>query len=631
MKVTLLTFPLLLLIVLTSGCPSSGDKSGTEVDFQEAGKETSGGLSAGSGTVTPETCFNEVADPGETDIDCGGPDCPKCQPGAICQSVTDCETDPYKMLFPAFREAGQQGGLNVQCVDKINLSIPGYDALEMPTPDGEKRCISEELFLALFKDQAPQVSLYTPTATNSPLDAPIGVVFNYLMDPGSVSQSLVLVTMADFYQKFVTGSIDNITPIPATVAPWPGLYSVYVLTPSAPLDYGTFYVAIVNGANKDKSYIDSLAPREATSIAGATLEDDVIWSFQTEAPPGDPPCPGPCENGKHCSGGVCRCNLSHAADTPNGPCTGCETGYLNTELDPNKPVACKLASAVPVPTISGSIPSNGATNLTVGGLDPYLGIWIFFSEPMDPESLKNAVKVYYGGTAQGTLRDMALIESAGSLNGENTLFKFMPIMPQVLRQADTSYIVTINNDSKSAVGVNMAAETRIDFKTAATPMPLSGLRLHFTRGEVNNSQTDPSCQFLFRACPSKDHAMGNNAYQDCLVVSWNPHKDPDFTIEENNQIRDPNANYYLMGRSLDSLHYPYDFYYMDVTGDLCQDKYYLGAVEVIGYRAEGDNFHQPFDIYINQAVNSWIGLDKECWKGTCIEKTDEFEFGIPNP
>jgi len=640
-KAIFLAFPWLFLALITSGCLNSGDKAGKEVGLQgegQAGTETSEGLGTDPGTVAPEPlselppkeCFNGVLDSGETGIDCGGSSCPRCQPGALCKSVADCETDPYKMHLAAFREVGQGGNLNVQCVDKIKLKIPGQDDLELPTPDGEKRCISEELFLALFKNQAPQVSFYTPSTTNSPLNAPIGVMFDILMDPESVNKSMVLVKLADFYQKFVTGAIDTITPISATVAPFPDLYSIYMLTPSAPLEHGTMYVGIINGADTVQPYIDTLAPKVATSLAGVPLAEDTYWTFRTEPPEGDPPCPGPCVNGKHCAGGVCQCNLAHAVDTTAGPCKGCETGYLNTELDLNQPVSCQAISGIPAPTISGSIPPHGYQNLMVEGLNPNLGIWIGFSQPMDPESLENAVKVQYKETSLHPIKDMALLESTSSFRGENTMFKFMPINPMLPRQADTTYRVHILKVAKSAIGVNMTADTYREFKTASSPMPLWALQVNFTMGDADNAHTSPFCQFLFRACPSEAHAKSPSVYFDCFVAAWNPHKDPTLEIYRHNQTRDSNEPVYLLGRSLESLRYPNDFYYMDLTADECGDLYYLGGVEVIGYRAVGDNFNQPFDIYRNSVMNSWVGRENTgCLGDTCLYKWHRVDWGLP--
>jgi len=39
----------------------------------------------------PATCDNTMPDPGETDIDCGGPDCPPCSADKTCGQNADCE------------------------------------------------------------------------------------------------------------------------------------------------------------------------------------------------------------------------------------------------------------------------------------------------------------------------------------------------------------------------------------------------------------------------------------------------------------------------------------------------------------------------------------------------------------
>lgn len=38
----------------------------------------------------PATCSDGMANEGETDVDCGGPDCAPCAPGAVCLAATDC-------------------------------------------------------------------------------------------------------------------------------------------------------------------------------------------------------------------------------------------------------------------------------------------------------------------------------------------------------------------------------------------------------------------------------------------------------------------------------------------------------------------------------------------------------------
>jgi hypothetical protein len=43
-----------------------------------------------AGTCTPLPCVNGVLDPGETDVDCGGPTCRKCSGGRSCGVAGDC-------------------------------------------------------------------------------------------------------------------------------------------------------------------------------------------------------------------------------------------------------------------------------------------------------------------------------------------------------------------------------------------------------------------------------------------------------------------------------------------------------------------------------------------------------------
>jgi hypothetical protein len=53
-----------------------------------AGLVCTGGVCA----QPPTTCANTVLDPGETDVDCGGPNCPQCANGKSCTSSTDCQS-----------------------------------------------------------------------------------------------------------------------------------------------------------------------------------------------------------------------------------------------------------------------------------------------------------------------------------------------------------------------------------------------------------------------------------------------------------------------------------------------------------------------------------------------------------
>lgn len=44
------------------------------------------------GDCVPSSCRNEIIDSGETDVDCGGPDCPACDDGAECVFDAHCES-----------------------------------------------------------------------------------------------------------------------------------------------------------------------------------------------------------------------------------------------------------------------------------------------------------------------------------------------------------------------------------------------------------------------------------------------------------------------------------------------------------------------------------------------------------
>ncbi|HEX7451961.1 MAG TPA: hypothetical protein VF294_06740, partial [Polyangiaceae bacterium] len=72
--------------VLLLGCRTE-DVVATADTGGAAGASASGGtIEAGSPTAS---CANSVRDPGESDVDCGGP-CPACAIGAACTSNENC-------------------------------------------------------------------------------------------------------------------------------------------------------------------------------------------------------------------------------------------------------------------------------------------------------------------------------------------------------------------------------------------------------------------------------------------------------------------------------------------------------------------------------------------------------------
>jgi hypothetical protein len=51
---------------------------------------TSGVCQGGICTEPAPTCSDGITNEGETDVDCGGPNCPPCATGKACQSASDC-------------------------------------------------------------------------------------------------------------------------------------------------------------------------------------------------------------------------------------------------------------------------------------------------------------------------------------------------------------------------------------------------------------------------------------------------------------------------------------------------------------------------------------------------------------
>jgi hypothetical protein len=80
----------------------------------------------------PDTCTNGVKDSGETDVDCGGGTCPRCQGGQTCTSRNDCHT------------ALCTGGTCQSCVNVTDCGIDsngnGCFCRDNAAKPGEKMC-----------------------------------------------------------------------------------------------------------------------------------------------------------------------------------------------------------------------------------------------------------------------------------------------------------------------------------------------------------------------------------------------------------------------------------------------------------------------------------------------------------
>ncbi len=88
------------MVTSSSGCSSGSDRPdagniGTNVPVDgsrpEGSVDDDGGTEGGKGEAgTPKSCTNTIRDGKETDVDCGGSECPRCIDGKDCVSDNDC-------------------------------------------------------------------------------------------------------------------------------------------------------------------------------------------------------------------------------------------------------------------------------------------------------------------------------------------------------------------------------------------------------------------------------------------------------------------------------------------------------------------------------------------------------------
>ena len=92
------------------GQGGGGGEGGTRVDGGDGGK-------------IPESCGNTVKDGNETDVDCGGNECPKCIDGKVCIATTDCAGNgciDQKCATPACNNTARDGDeTDVNCGGKV--------------------------------------------------------------------------------------------------------------------------------------------------------------------------------------------------------------------------------------------------------------------------------------------------------------------------------------------------------------------------------------------------------------------------------------------------------------------------------------------------------------------------------
>ena len=79
----------------TASDPTTTADTGTTADPSTTGTTTEGVSStteAASSTGAEPTCDDQLQNGDETDIDCGGGDCPACPDGSLCQADSDCQS-----------------------------------------------------------------------------------------------------------------------------------------------------------------------------------------------------------------------------------------------------------------------------------------------------------------------------------------------------------------------------------------------------------------------------------------------------------------------------------------------------------------------------------------------------------
>lgn len=99
------------------GSTSGGGDTGTGTD----GAVTADAADAADAAPLDDSCTNKKFDTGETDIDCGGPKCPKCIDGKTCVAATDCtggfcESNTKQCATPSCQDTLKNGGeTDVDC------------------------------------------------------------------------------------------------------------------------------------------------------------------------------------------------------------------------------------------------------------------------------------------------------------------------------------------------------------------------------------------------------------------------------------------------------------------------------------------------------------------------------------
>ncbi len=91
------------------------------------------------GTCLPPTCMDNIQNQGETDVDCGGPNCAPCIVGKKCQGTNDCishictmnvcSCPPGMVIFPTALPSGGD-----YCIDGTEVLLKDYEAFWTANP-----------------------------------------------------------------------------------------------------------------------------------------------------------------------------------------------------------------------------------------------------------------------------------------------------------------------------------------------------------------------------------------------------------------------------------------------------------------------------------------------------------------
>jgi hypothetical protein len=121
------------------------DGAGSCVECVNDGDCATAGDACNGGTCVPATCTDGFANPPETDVDCGGPDCARCADGAVCLEDGDCESvfcdDASGTCAPCVADADcepyacQNGSCLTSCVDEADCDSVNWCEGDVCVPD----------------------------------------------------------------------------------------------------------------------------------------------------------------------------------------------------------------------------------------------------------------------------------------------------------------------------------------------------------------------------------------------------------------------------------------------------------------------------------------------------------------